>query len=111
MFNQVFPQALTNASGPPSPAPLQDFWLLDHTLPGNLFRLMPPDAQQRLFGNIARHLTGMSRETQLQQICHFFRADPAYGIGVATALGIDLDDFMPQGTDLAPQRTELAVVP
>jgi catalase len=33
----------------------------------------------------------------VRQICHFFRADPAYGIGVAKVLGIDLDEFMPDG--------------
>jgi len=31
---------------------------------------------------------------QLRQICHFFRVDPAYGIDVAQALGIDLAEFM-----------------
>jgi hypothetical protein len=34
---------------------------------------------------------------QLGQICHFFRADPAYGIDVANALGIDIDQFIPKG--------------
>jgi hypothetical protein len=29
-------------------------------------------------------------------VCHF-RADPAYRIGVARALGIDLAEFMPNG--------------
>jgi hypothetical protein len=38
-----------------------------------------------------------SQEIQLRQICHFFRADPAHGIGVATALGFDLDQFIPDG--------------
>lgn len=66
----------------------------DYTQPGNLFRLMPPDAQQRLFGNIARHMGAVPREIQLRQICHFFRADPAYGKGVAQALGINLDEVM-----------------
>jgi catalase len=37
-----------------------------------------------------------SQEIQERQICHFFRADPAFGIGVARALGIDLAEFMPQ---------------
>ncbi len=66
----------------------------DYTQPGNLFRLMTPDAQQRLFGNIARHMGAVPREIQLRQICHFFRADPAYGKGVAEALGINLEEFM-----------------
>jgi catalase len=37
------------------------------------------------------------QEIQLGRICHFFRADPAYGIGVAQALGLDLTEFMPNG--------------
>lgn len=68
----------------------------DFTQPGNLFRLMTPDAQQRLFGNIARHMAGVPREIQLRQICHFFRADPAYGLGVAKALNIDITEFVPR---------------
>jgi catalase len=66
----------------------------DYTQPGNLFRLMSPDAQERLFGNIARHMAEVPREIQLRAICHFFRADPAYGVGVAKAIGIDLTKEM-----------------
>jgi catalase len=52
-----------------------------------------------LFGNIARHMQAgnTSQEIQLRQICHFFRADPAYGIGVANLLGIDVEQFIPRG--------------
>ncbi len=32
----------------------------------------------------------VSREIQLRQIRHFFRADPAYGMGVAAGLGMDM---------------------
>ena len=38
-----------------------------------------------------------SQEIQERQICRFFRADPAYGLGVAQALGIDLAEFTPNG--------------
>jgi catalase len=71
----------------------------DYTQPGNLFRLMNPEQRERLFENIARHMQGGNtpQEIQVRQICHFFRADPAYGIGVAQALGIDLEQFMPEG--------------
>jgi catalase len=71
----------------------------DYTQPGNLFRLMNSEQRERLFGNIARHMQAghTSQEIQLRQICHFFRADPAYGIGVANLLGIDVDEFMPEG--------------
>jgi catalase len=60
---------------------------------------MNPEQRERLFGNIARHMQAgnTSQEIQKRQICHFFRADPTYGIGVAQALGIDLAEFMPDG--------------
>jgi catalase len=66
----------------------------DYTQPGNLFRLMTPEQQERLFGNIGRHMATVPREIQLRQICHFFRADPAYGAGVAKALGVNIEEFM-----------------
>jgi catalase len=69
----------------------------DYTQPGNLFRLFDADQKARLFANIARHMAPVPPEIQLRQICHFFRADPAYGLGVAQALGIDLNEFMPIG--------------
>ncbi len=34
---------------------------------------------------------------QLRQIYHFLVPDPAYGVGVAQALGIDLVEFIPNG--------------
>jgi catalase len=70
----------------------------DYTQPGNLFRLFDAGQKARLFANIARHMASVPREIQLRQICHFFRADPAYGFGVAKELGIDLDQFIPSET-------------
>ena len=69
----------------------------DYTQAGNLFRLMNPEQPERSFGYIVRHMqTGnIPQEIQLRQICHFFRADPTYGIGVAQALGIDHAEIMP----------------
>ncbi len=60
---------------------------------GDLFRLMPADAQGRLIGNIVDSMQHVSREIQLRQICHFFRAEPNYGMGVAGGLGLDLSDI------------------
>jgi catalase len=68
----------------------------DYTQPGNLFRLMTPDARTRLCSNIARHMASVPQEIQLRQICHFFRADSSYGLGVAKALGIDVSEFVKQ---------------
>jgi catalase len=76
----------------------------DYTQPGNLYRLLKPDAQQRLVENIARHMTGVPREIQLRAICHFFRADPAYGMGVARALNLDIGEFMAKAGDPAAHR-------
>ncbi|HLU79002.1 MAG TPA: catalase [Burkholderiaceae bacterium] len=54
--------------------------------PGNLFRLMTPDEQQRLFENTARAIAGVSRDVQERHIEHCTQADPAYGAGVAAAI-------------------------
>jgi catalase len=59
-----------------------------YTQPGNLFRLMTPDARERLIGNIAASLKNAPQRIQELQVQHFFQADPAYGAGVANALGL-----------------------
>ncbi|MDP0498635.1 MAG: catalase [Verrucomicrobiota bacterium JB022] len=58
----------------------------DYTQPGNLFRLMPDDAKQRLFSNIAAAMEGVPAEIINRQLMHFHKADPAYAAGVAKAL-------------------------
>ena len=60
----------------------------DYIQPGNLFRLMPPDEQQRLMANIAGTLKVVPKEIQVKMVEHFTRADPAYGAGVAKGLGL-----------------------
>jgi len=60
----------------------------DYTQPGNLFRLMTPDQQQRLFNNIAAAMQGVPEEIVRRQMAHFAKVDPAYGTGVAKALGL-----------------------
>lgn len=63
-----------------------------YSQPGNLFRLMTPDQQQALFGNTARAIGPARIEIKHRHIRNCLRADPAYGKGVADALGIDLAD-------------------
>ena len=60
--------------------------------PGKLFRLMTADEQQRLFENTARNMQGTTKEVQLRHINNCYKADPAYGEGVASALGIDVSE-------------------
>jgi len=62
----------------------------DYTQPGNLFRLMSADEQGRLFSNIAEAMQGVTEEIIQRQLQHFYKADPAYGEGVAKALGLEV---------------------
>lgn len=62
----------------------------DYTQAGNLFRLLPPDEKQRLVQNIAGHMRGIPERIIHLQLQHFSKADPAYGAGVAAALGMPL---------------------
>jgi catalase len=56
-----------------------------------LFRLMSPEQQAVLFANTARAIGDAPREVHLRHIGNCLKADPAYGKGVADALGIPLD--------------------
>jgi len=53
--------------------------------PGDLFRLMDGEAQQRLFDNTARSIKGARSVTVNLHIANCTRADPAYGEGVRKA--------------------------
>ncbi len=58
----------------------------DYTQAGNLYRVMTPDARDRLTSNIANAMRSVDPETQQRQIGHFTQADPAYGAAVAAKL-------------------------
>ncbi|AIZ34416.1 catalase [Pseudomonas parafulva] len=57
---------------------------------GALFRLMSPEQQALLIDNIAGTMAGVTEEVVRRQLQHFHKADPAYGGGIAKALGINL---------------------
>lgn len=59
-----------------------------YTQPGKLFRLMPPAEQERLFANTARALADAPAFVKQRHIQNCSKADPAYGAGVARALGM-----------------------
>ena len=59
--------------------------------PGKLFRLMSPAQQQVLYENTARNMEGTTEQVKKRHIRHCYLADPDYGKGVASALGIDID--------------------
>ncbi|MEO8803125.1 MAG: catalase [Rudaea sp.] len=56
--------------------------------PGNLFRLMKANQKKALFENTARSMQGIPEAIQRRHIGHCAKADPAYGAGVAKALGL-----------------------
>jgi len=58
--------------------------------PGALFRLMSDAQQQSLFANTARAIAGAPLATRQRHVLHCLMADPAYGEGVARALGITI---------------------
>ncbi|MBN1129403.1 MAG: catalase, partial [Chitinispirillaceae bacterium] len=65
----------------------------DHfSQPRALFNLMKPDEKQRLFENTARAMGDAPREIKIRHIGNCLKADPAYGKGVADALGIPLSE-------------------
>ena len=63
-----------------------------YSQPRALFRLMNPAQQQALFENTARSIGGAPRHIQIRHIGNCLKADPAYGKGVADALGIALSE-------------------
>ena len=63
-----------------------------YSQPGKLFRLMNREKQALLFANTARAIGDALREVQIRHIGNCLKADPAYGKGVADALGIPLSE-------------------
>ena len=76
-----------------------------YTQPGNLFRLMPPGARERLIGNIVASMKSVPQRIQGLQVQHFYKADPAYGTGVARGLGLNCNKFNSAQSDAAAAHT------
>jgi catalase len=64
-----------------------------YSQPRALFQLMTPAQQQVLFENTARSIGDAPREIQLRHIGNCYKADPAYGEGIAKALGIPVAEI------------------
>ncbi len=60
----------------------------DFVQPGNLFRLLPPDERKRLIENIVASLRKAPKDIQERMVPYFYKADEAYGEGVAKGLGL-----------------------
>lgn len=73
----------------------------DHyTQPGDLYRLMTPEAKQNTISNIVGAMKGIDGEKKEliinRQLCHFFRADIQLGMAIAQGLGMNFDPAMMQ---------------
>jgi len=71
----------------------------DHyTQPGNLFRLMDPEAKKNTIANIVGAMGGINGKKKDEiinrQLCHWFRADMSLGLGIAKGLDLNLDKAM-----------------
>jgi catalase len=54
---------------------------------------MSAEQKEALFGNTARAIADAPRMIQIRHIGNCLKADPAYGKGVADALGIPLSEI------------------
>jgi catalase len=63
-----------------------------YSQPGKLFSLMSTDQQKVIFENTARAMGDAPKEIKIRHIGNCLKADPAYGKGVADALGIPLSE-------------------
>lgn len=61
-----------------------------YSQPGLLFNLMNTEQKEDLFANTARAIGDAPKEIQMRHIENCTKADPAYGKGVADALGIKI---------------------
>ena len=60
---------------------------------GLLFRLMTAEQKKALFENTARAMGDAPEEIKVRHIGNCMKADPAYGEGVAEALGISIGEL------------------
>ncbi len=67
--------------------------------PRKLFQLMTPEQQQVLFDNTGRNMNGVPEFIQFRHIRNCYACDPAYGTGVAKALGLDLQKALDSRKD------------
>jgi catalase len=63
----------------------------DYIQPGNLFRLMKKDEQERLITNIVGTMKSVPKFIRERMVNHFLKADKDYGRGVAEGLGLPVE--------------------
>ena len=56
---------------------------------------MNADQKDQLHHNIAEAMAGVPDRIKARQLVHFYKADPAYGRGVAKLVGMDMEKLIP----------------
>ncbi|WP_027966272.1 catalase [Halomonas halocynthiae] len=79
--------------------------------PGKLFNLMSPEQQQALFDNTARAMGDAAKYIKFRHIRNCHAADPAYGAGVASALGLNFDEALASQQDDPMYGNSLVALP
>lgn len=69
--------------------------------PRALFNLMSAEQKQLLFDNTARQIGGAEEFIQARHIVNCYKVDPAYGRGVADALGLDIDKILSESESMS----------
>ncbi|GAB1483396.1 catalase [Treponema sp.] len=64
-----------------------------YSQPGALFRMMDSSQKEALFGNTARAMGDAPKEIKLRHMGNCYKADKAYGEGIAKALGFSVSDI------------------
>lgn len=65
-----------------------------YSQPGALFRLMSPDARQRLISNVVDNMNTVPQFIQIRAAARFYQADENCGKGIAEGLGIGLHSLL-----------------
>ena len=65
----------------------------DYRQPGDLFRLIGREAQQRLIDNTVEAMQGVPVEIIKRWIAHCYKADPEYGKGLAVRMDLSASDL------------------
>ena len=65
----------------------------DYKQPGDLFRLLSKEGQERLCDNIRDAMQSVPVDIVKRQVAHFYKCDPAYGLGVAARMGLTAGDL------------------
>ena len=51
--------------------------------------------KKHLLSNLAEAMQDVAERSQARRLVHFYKADPAYGCGIARKLDLDMEEYIP----------------